>query len=48
MLVGLLCALWIHRRAARIAAYVAAFVCILGKSLCGYEYITTIMLGRCV
>ena len=45
MLVGLLCALWIHRRAARIAAYVAAFVCILGKSLCGYEYITTIMLG---
>ena len=45
MAIGLLCSLKINSRKWRIACYVASFVAITGKCLCGYEYITVVMLG---
>ena len=45
MLLGLVCAIGIQRRAIRVCSIAGAFLCVFVKSLCGYEYITTIMLG---
>lgn len=45
MLVGLVCAWKIANRKVRFASYMAAYICITAKCLCGYEYISTIMLG---
>lgn len=45
MAAGLFCAWKIDSKRCRIFSYAAAFVSILIKSLCGYEYLTTIMLG---
>lgn len=45
MLVGLFCALYIKYRWCRILSFGAAFLCIMIKSLCGYEYISTVMMG---
>lgn len=45
MAVGLFCAWKIDSRKCRIASYVVAFIAIMGKSLCGYEYISAVMLG---
>lgn len=45
MLTGLICSIWIENKLVRIGSYVMAFVTIFAKSLCGYEYMTTVMLG---
>lgn len=45
MAIGLFCAWKINSRKCRIASYVAAFIAITVKCLCGYEYISSIMLG---
>lgn len=45
MAIGLFCAWKIQSRKCRIISYVGAFVTILGKCLCGYEYISVIMMG---
>ena len=45
MLVGLFCAWKIDSKKCRIISYVATFVAIVGKCLCGYEYLSTIMMG---
>lgn len=45
MAVGLFCALKINNKKCRIASYIMAFVTIVGKSLCGYEYISVVMMG---
>lgn len=45
MAVGLLCAWKADSRGWRIGCYVGAYVTILLKCLCGYEYISTIMMG---
>lgn len=45
MAVGLFCALKIKDRYCRIFSYTAAFVSITVKCLCGYEYITSVMMG---
>lgn len=45
MLTGLICSIYGKRRVCRLSCYAAAFVTILVRSLCGYEFITTIMLG---
>jgi|GEM_PF-668925 len=45
MLIGLIYANHMQNKKIRIGCYVVSFICILGKSLCGYEYMTTIMLG---
>lgn len=45
MLAGLICSIWIEKKWCRIFSYIFAFIAILVKCLCGYEYITTIMLG---
>lgn len=45
MAIGLFCSWKIESRACRILSYVATIIAIFGKSLCGYEYLTTIMLG---
>lgn len=45
MLVGLFCSLKIEDKKSRCASYAAAFITIAGKSLCGYEYISSVMLG---
>lgn len=44
MAIGLFCAWKINSRECRIGSYIAAFIAIMGKCLCGYEYISTIML----
>lgn len=43
--VGLLCSINIHRKGMRYFCYLGAFVTIAIKSLCGYEYMSTIMMG---
>lgn len=43
--IGLICSLRITDRKWRIGCYIAAFIAITGKCLCGYEYITSVMLG---
>lgn len=45
MLIGLFCSWRIGDQKYRIASYIAAFVSVAGKCLCGYEYISTIMMG---
>lgn len=45
MAIGLFCAWKIEERSCREASYVAALVAIFGKSLCGYEYISAVMMG---
>ncbi len=45
MLVGVICSIWIDNRQIRRGCYVAAFITVAGKALCGYEYITAVMLG---
>lgn len=48
MLVGLICAKFYHNKVWRLLSYAGMFVTIFIKCLCGYEYITTIMLGGIV
>ena len=45
MLIGLVCAIWIDSKWIRRVCYIIAYVSIMIKSLCGYEYISTIMMG---
>ena len=45
MLIGLACSIWTDIKWVRMAGYFGAFASIAVKSLCGYEYITTVMLG---
>lgn len=45
MIFGLLCSYKINNGKIRIICYIGTFVSILIKSLCGYEYISTIMTG---
>lgn len=45
MAVGLVCSLKIQSIKWRIGCYVAAFISIVGKCLCGYEYISAVMMG---
>lgn len=45
MLFGLLCTWKINQKAVRITSIAGAFISILIKCLCGYEYIPTIMMG---
>lgn len=48
MAIGLICSIWVEARYVRIGCYIATVIAIAIKSLCGYEYITTIMLGLIV
>lgn len=45
MLIGLICSIWIKNRNVKVACCIATFITIAVKSLCGYEYISTVMLG---
>lgn len=45
MAAGLFCAWKIENRTCRIISYAAAFVSIAAKCLCGYEYISSVMMG---
>ena len=45
MLVGLFCSLHWEKRRCRLICYAGAFASVALKSLCGYEYISTIMVG---
>ena len=45
MLIGLFCSWKLQQQRWRIACYIATFISITVKCLCGYEYITSIMLG---
>lgn len=45
MAVGLFCSWKIKSKKCRIISYILAFIAIAGKCLCGYEYISTIMMG---
>jgi len=45
MMIGLICLLHIDSGKWRKGCYVAAFIAIAGKSLCGYEYISVVMMG---
>ena len=45
MLVGLFCAWKIENASCRIISYICTFFAIFIKCLCGYEYISTIMMG---
>ncbi|NBH96985.1 hypothetical protein D7Y41_03480 [Anaerotruncus sp. 1XD22-93] len=45
VVIGLFCSLKIKNRRHRIFSYILAFIAILGKCLCGYEYISVIMMG---
>ena len=45
MAVGLFCAWKIDNQKCRIISYIAAFLSVLIKCLCGYEYISVIMMG---
>lgn len=45
MAAGLFCAWKIDNRKCRFLCYVMAFLSMLIKSLCGYEYVSTIMMG---
>ena len=45
MLVGLVCSIKIESVKWRIGCYIATFISITGKCLCGYEYISVIMMG---
>lgn len=45
MAVGLICALKADARTWRIGCYAASYIAITGRCLCGYEYISVIMMG---
>lgn len=45
MVTGLCCSMFINKRICRMVCYILIFLFITGKCLCGYEYITTVMLG---
>ena len=45
VLVGLWCAAYFDSRTVRICSYIMAFVTVFVKSLCGYEYISTILIA---
>lgn len=45
MAAGLFCLWKLERKTCRIYSYVLVFLAIMIKCLCGYEYITTVMLG---
>lgn len=45
MLVGLICSLYLDNKKIRVACYIGTFASLLINSLCGYEYITTVMMG---
>ena len=45
MAVGLACSIKVQSEKWRIGCYVAAFISIVGKCLCGYEYISVVMMG---
>lgn len=45
MAVGIFCTWKINSKKCRVASYIAAAVTVWIKSLCGYEYISTIMMG---
>ena len=45
MLIGLFCAWKVENRACRIISYISTFFAIFIKCLCGYEYVSTIMMG---
>lgn len=45
MIIGLFCSIRPKHRRRRIACYVAACISIMVKSLCGYEYLSSVMLG---
>ena len=45
MAIGLFCAWKVENRKCRLFSYIVAFVAIAGKCLCGYEYISVIMMG---
>lgn len=45
MAIGLFCAWKIENKKCRTACYMAAFISVTGKCLCGYEYISVIMIG---
>lgn len=45
MVAGLWCSICVRKRICRIVSYILIFLSIAGKCLCGYEYITTVMLG---
>lgn len=45
MLIGLFCSWKYHNPPCRLLCYLATFISILVKCLCGYEYISTIMLA---
>lgn len=47
MLIGLSCSIYVADRKKRLICYVAAFIAITVKCLCGYEYISVIMIGMC-
>lgn len=45
MVIGLFCSIYIESKKSRIISYILTFIAILVKCLCGYEYISTIMMG---
>lgn len=45
MLIGLICSIWIKIPFVRKGCYIVAYIAIIGRALCGYEYMTAIMLG---
>ena len=45
MLIGLVCSIWGDRQWIRRGGYIAAYMAIMLKSLCGYEYMSSVMLG---
>ncbi len=45
MLVGLFCAWKNNNKKCRIVSYITAFIAVFGKCLCGYEYISVVMMG---
>ncbi len=45
MAIGLFCSLRINDKKSRILCYVLTFISITGKCLCGYEYLSVVMMG---
>jgi hypothetical protein len=45
MLIGIICSIKLEDKRYRLSCYGAVMIAVLGKSLCGYEYITNVMLG---
>ena len=45
MVIGLFCSIHIDSKGIRIGCFVCSYIAIAGKCLCGYEYISTIMMG---